>query len=63
MYSEFVLFSRIGLKDILHSSEPLYSNSAVIAWWLQLTSAQNSVPKDKPNALKRDFFYNIDMLF
>ena len=23
--------------------EPLYSNSAVIAWWLQSTSAQNNV--------------------
>ena len=63
MYSEFFLFSRIGLKDILHASEPLYSNSAVIAWWLQLTSAHNSVPEDKPNALKRDSIYNIDMLF
>ena len=25
--------------------EPLYSNSAVIAWWLQSTSAQNSVKR------------------
>ena len=25
--------------------ERLYSNSAVIAWWLQSTSAQNSVPR------------------
>ena len=25
-------------------SEPLYSNSAAIVWWLQSTSAQNSVP-------------------
>ena len=28
-----------------HAREPLYSNSAVIAWWLQSTSAQNSVPR------------------
>ena len=27
-----------------HAREPLYSNSAVIACWLQSTSAQNSVP-------------------
>ena len=27
-----------------HAREPLYLNSAVIAWWLQSTSAQNSVP-------------------
>ena len=28
----------------LHAREPLYSKGAVIAWWLQSTSAQNSVP-------------------
>ena len=27
-----------------HAREPLYLNSAVIMWWLQSTSAQNSVP-------------------
>ena len=27
-----------------HAREPLYSNSAVIARWLQSTSAQNNVP-------------------
>ena len=27
----------------MHTREPLYSNSAVIMWWLQSTSAQNSV--------------------
>ena len=27
-----------------HAREPLYSNSAVIMWWLQSTSAQNSAP-------------------
>ena len=27
----------------MHARGPLYSNSAVIAWWLQSTSAQNSV--------------------
>ena len=26
-----------------HARDPLYSNSAVIAWWLQTASAQNSV--------------------
>ena len=28
---------------INHAREPLYSNGAVIAWWLQSTRAQNSV--------------------
>ena len=27
----------------MHIREPLYSNSAVIAWWLQSTSAQTNV--------------------
>ena len=30
-----------------HAREPLYSNSAVIAWRLQSTSAQTSVPSQK----------------
>ena len=29
--------------SLSHAREPLYSNRAVIAWWLQSTSAQNSV--------------------
>ena len=28
----------------IHAREPLYSNSAVIVWWLGSTSAQNRVP-------------------
>ena len=27
-----------------HARKPLYSKDAVIAWWLQSTSAQNIVP-------------------
>ena len=27
-------------KTLYHARDPLYSNSAVIAWWLQSTSAQ-----------------------
>ena len=30
--------------DVYHAREPQYAKSAVIAWWLQSTSAQNSVP-------------------
>ena len=33
-----------GILYLVHAREPLYSNSAVIAWWLQSTSAQNRVP-------------------
>ena len=30
----------------IHASEPQYSKGAVIVWWLQSTSAQNSVPSN-----------------
>ena len=49
----FFLFNQIYIFEINESitaetylflvTEPLYSNSAVIAWWLQSTSAQNNV--------------------
>ena len=32
------------IKAQNHAREPLYSNSAVIVWWLQSTSLQNRVP-------------------
>ena len=32
------------LKTTSRYLEPLYSNSAAIAWWLQSTSAHNNVP-------------------
>ena len=32
------------LAQLRHDREPLYSKGAVIAKWLQSTSAQNSVP-------------------
>ena len=38
--------------DSLHAREPLYSKGAVKAWWLQSTSAQNSVP----SCLKEKYF-------
>ena len=31
-------------EKLNHAREPLYVNSAVIAWWLQSMTAQNSVP-------------------
>ena len=41
---EVLLFSFIMSPAKHQVREPLYSNSAVIAWWLQSTSAKNSVP-------------------
>ena len=38
----------------LHAREPLYSKGAVIAWWLQSKSAQNSVPSCLQETIHRE---------
>ena len=37
------IYSVRWVQNIYHAREPLYSNSAVIAWWSQSTSGKNGV--------------------
>ena len=49
-------------KSHVHAREPLYSNSAVIAWWSQSTSGKNSVFMCTLLSQKGNKFLNILLL-
>ena len=39
-----IIIIKLFIIQCIHAREPLYSQDAVIAWWLQLMSARNCVP-------------------
>ena len=43
LFSVALLFWALLFLGVIHAREPLYSKSAVIAWWSQSTSGENGV--------------------